>query len=299
MARSFPPDVFFCDHESLLFARFARGRGNVRLTASKRYPLPEGTFAPGMLTPALVNPQAITDTLLRVRREQGRIDRASLLLPDTWFRMAVFDLPTLPARKSEADEVVQWSLRKTLPARPEEFRTAHQIARTADGGARALVVGAMEKTVLSLEAAFGAAQVGVALIEPAGLNLWNAITAREPLTPNDRILFYLRDRDFTSALFRAGHPLFVRSRSVGEERTLLQEIRLSASYFRANLRSEKVDCCYVASGNGNGEFASVIAEEFEAPMKRITLREHIDAPSGIDTRGVETEIIACSGVFTS
>ena len=157
----------------------------------------------------------------------------------------------------------------------------------------------MEKTILSLEAAFGAAQVEVGMIEPAGLNLWNAIAGKDGSSPNDRVLFYLRERDFTSALFRGGTPLFVRSRSLGDERTILQEVRLSASYFRANLRSEKVDCCYIAAESRNGEFTDVVQQEFEAPLKRVTIREHLDPTSSIDARGFETELIACAGVFTS
>lgn len=299
MARSFPPDVFFCDYESLLFTRFSRGRGSVRLANAKRYSLSPGAFSPGMLTPTLVDPQAITEAVARIRREQGKIDKASLLLPDTWFRITVFDLPSLPARAAEADEVVRWSMRKNLPVKPEEFRMAHQIIRHAGGGATALVVAVMEKTVLAIESAFAAAQVDLVMIEPAGLNLWNAIAVRQPASTSDRVLFYLRDRDFTSALFRAGAPIFVRSRTVGEERSLQQEIRLSASYFRANLRSEKVECCYIASESTNGEFAGLVQEEFAAPAKRVTVTDHMDLPPGIDPRGFESELVACAGVFTS
>ena len=299
MARSFPPDVFFCDYESLLFARFSRGRGAVRLANAKRYPHSPGAFTPGMLTPALVDPQSITDTVARIRREQGKVDKASLLLPDTWFRITVFDLPSLPPRAAEADEVVRWSMRKNLPVKPEEFRMAHQIARHSGGGATALVAAIMDKTVVALEAAFAAAGVELAMIEPAGMNLWNAIAAKQPATNADRVLFYLRDRDFTSALFRAGAPIFVRSRTVGEERSLQQEMRLSASYFRANLRSEKVECCYIASESTNGEFAALVQDEFAAPAKRVTAAEHIDLGGAIDIRGFESELIACAGVFTS
>jgi hypothetical protein len=299
MPRSFPPEVLFCDYESLLFTRFSRGRGAVRLANAKRYPIGEGTFEPGMLTPSLVNPLALTDALMRVRREQGKLDKVSLLLPDTWFRIAVFDLPSLPSKKAEADDVVRWSLRKTLPLRPEEFRMAHHIVRQGTGGAQALVVAALEKTILAIESAFAAAQMEVSLIEPAGLNLWNAIAVKAQPTAEDRVLLYLRDRDFTSALFRAGAPIFVRSRTLGNERTLQQEIRLSASYFRANLQSEKVDCCYIASDSTNGDFAAVVAEEFSAPARHVALADYVELAAAMETRGFETELIACAGVFTA
>jgi Tfp pilus assembly PilM family ATPase len=298
MARSFPSDVFFCDYDSLLFARFGRGKNRIRLLSAKSYPLPEGTFTQGMLTPVLANPQALTEAAQRARREQGRIDRVSVLLPDSWFRVSVAELPTLPTRPAEAEEVIRWSLKKSLPIRAEEFRVAHQVLSHSGQGARVLIAAALDKTIVGIESAFSAAQMSIVLVEPAGLNLWNTIASKDGVAQDDRVFFYIRKREFTTALFRAGVPVFVRSRTIGDERSVEQEIRLSASYFKANLQSARIERCYVAA-NGSDSFSPVIATEFETTARPVALADYVDIPTPLEIRGVESEIAACAGVFTS
>ena len=96
MARSFPPDVIVLDSDALIHARLGRGRDNPQIVQAKSYRLPEGTFAPAVVTPELVNQGAIADALRRLRLESGRWDKASLLLPDSWFRINILDIPSLP-----------------------------------------------------------------------------------------------------------------------------------------------------------------------------------------------------------
>ncbi len=81
------------------------------------------------------------------------------------------------------------------------------------------------------------------LIEPIGLNIWNAIAVREGDTNADRLFLYLRDTDFTTAVFRGAQPLFIRSRNLSPERTIDQEIRLSANYLRDSLQVESFANC--------------------------------------------------------
>src|SRR5215213_6735872 len=98
MARSFPPDVVVIDTDALLHARFGRGKSNPRLVQSKAYRLPADTFTPALVTPQLVNESGLTESLRRMRAETGKWDKVSILLPDSWFRINIVDLPSLPAK---------------------------------------------------------------------------------------------------------------------------------------------------------------------------------------------------------
>ena len=155
----------------------------------------------------------------------------------------------------------------------------------------------MEKTLAAIERVFTAAGIEIVLIEPVGLNIWNAITVREAATANDRLFVYVRDADFTTAVFRGSQPLFIRSRNLTGERTLQQEIRLSASYLRETVQTVALERVYVAGRDVDGQVQSAIAAEFSAPVVPVSLRDFVDEPPS-HLPALDAELTACTGVFT-
>ncbi|HWS72584.1 MAG TPA: hypothetical protein VN605_10745 [Thermoanaerobaculia bacterium] len=298
MSRAYPPDVVVLDTDGLLHARFGRGKQGPQILHAKSYRLAEGTFTSSVVTPELTNEAALTEALRRLRMESGKWERVSLLLPDSWFRINILDLPSLPQRSAEAFEVVRWSLKRTLPIPPEELRVAYEVlSAEIDGSVKVFVLSALDKTLASIERIFSAAGFEVVLIEPVGLNIWNAITVREAATTKDRLFLYVRDTDFTTAVFRGQQPLFIRSRNLSGERTLAQEIRLSASYLRDTLQANGIETCYVAGRTLDDELSSAIRTEFGAPVQTVSLAGLVESFPP-DLAGHESELAACTGVFT-
>ncbi len=296
MARSFPPDVVVLDNDSLIHARVGRGRRAMQILQAKSYVLRDDVFVPGVVTPQLQNEAVLAEVLRRMKLETGKWDKVSILLPDSWFRMNIIELQALPERAHEAAEVIRWSLRRTMPIDPAALRMSYEVlSRTPP---RILAVTAVEATIAAIERLFGAAGIEVILIEPAGLNIWNAVTAGEAVTTRDRIFFYIREHDFTTALFRGAMPLFIRSRNLNGERTLQQEIKLSATYLRDTLQTTSVEKCYVAGNGINGEVTSAIAAEFSAPVVKVALGDVAEQTSGGDAAAYEAELTAATGVFT-
>jgi type IV pilus assembly protein PilM len=298
MAKSYPPDVLVLDTESLLHARMGRGAKGARVTHVKNYRLAGNTFASAVVTPELVNEQALAETLRRLRSESGKWDRASLLLPDSWFRINILELPSLPDRAAEAMEMVRWSLKRTIPIAPEDLRVAYEVLSRDMGKVKVLVISAVEKTLAAIERVFTDAGLEVILIEPVGLNIWNAIAVREPVTATgDRVFLYVRSTDFTTAVFRGSQPLFIRSRNLSGERTLQQEIRLSASYLRDSLQATGYDTLYIAGNSVDSDVRAELATSFSAPVRVVALRDFVeDVPSGFSAH--DAELTACTGVFT-
>jgi len=299
MANSFPPDVVVLDGQSLIHARFQHTRKNPELTHLTTHRLAEGIFTNAVVSPSIANRTALKDAVRRIKMESGKLDRTSILLPDSWFRIHLSEVEDLPEGKDEADEVVRWTLRRSLPMRPEDLRLAYQAISRSNGSVKVLVLAAIEKTLKEIEEAFGEHDIDVSLIEPIGLNIWNAINVREQPTTGDRLFFYFRPTDFTTAVFRGPTPLFIRSRNLSGERTLLQEIRLSASYLRGNLQWDKVEQCFVAGNDIDESLPEAIAQEFSSTVKRISLKDFADWPRGIAVGGYEAELAACTGVFTT
>ena len=296
MTRSFPPDVLVLDSESLIHARLGRGRKDPQILHTKSYRLPANTFSLSVLTPELADEAGLADVLRRLRIESGRWDKASVLLPDSWFRLNILELQALPEGREEAEEVVRWSLKRTMPIDPATLRVAFEVLNRTPSQVRLLVISAVERTLSAIERVFQGAGIEIVLIEPVGLNIWNAITVREPQTTGDRIFFYIREGDFTTAAFRGAQPLFIRSRNLNGERTIAQEIRLSASYLRDTLRTDAIESCYLAANRVDPAIVSTIGSEFSAPVQTIALRDFTEqAPVG---SGYEAELTACTGVFT-
>ena len=295
MARSFPPDVVILDTDGLLHARLGRGRTSLKITQAKTYRLAAGTFTPATVSPQLANEAALAETLRRLRNETGKWDKVSLLLPDSWFRINLLDVPSLPSGETEALEVVRWSLKRTLPISPELLRVSYTVLQRTATGAKVLVVSALEATLAAVEKAFTAQRFEIVLIEPVGLNIWNAITVRD--TDADRLFLYVRETDFTTAVFRGSQPLFIRSRNLSGDRTLEQEIRLSANYLRDSLNIAKFSKCYLAGARATDDVRTTLAEEFDAEVVPVALRGYADeVPS--DLVNLDAELTACTGVFT-
>lgn len=297
MARSFPPDVVILDTDGLLHARLGRGRTNLKIAQAKTYRLAPGTFTPATVTPQLANDAALGETLRRLRMETGKWEKVSLLLPDSWFRINLLDLPTLPSAENDALEVVRWSLKRTLPIPPEQLRVSYTLLQRTGEGAKVLVVSALDATLSAIEKIFAANGFDIVLIEPVGLNIWNAITVREADTNADRLFMYVRETDFTTAVFRGAQPLFIRSRNLGSDRTVEQEIRLSANYLRDALSIQKFEKCYLAGPRVTDEVRATLASEFDSEVQPVTLRAYVDdAPA--DLLNLDAELTACTGVFT-
>jgi len=298
MSRSYPPDVVVLDTDGLLHARLARGKKGPRIVQAKSYRLAEGTFTASMVTPQLANEASLAEALRRLRMETGKWAAVSLLLPDSWFRMNIMDLPSLPKNgNGEALDVVRWSLKRTLPIPPEQLRLSYSVLSRDGQGAKVLALSALDATLSAIERVFTAAGFEVILIEPAGLNIWNAITIREDETTADRLFVYVRDEEFTTAVFRGAQPLFIRSRNLGGDRTLEQELRLSASYLRDTLNADGFASCYVAGARADANVAAALAAEFNTQVRTVTVRDFVEeVPAGL--QDLDAELTACTGVFT-
>ena len=220
MARSFPPDVIVLDSDALIHVRMARGKKDPQIVQAKSYRLAADTFVPAVVTPQLTNEASLAETLRRLRLESGRWDRVSLLLPDSWFRINILDLPNFPESSREAEDIVRWSLKRTMPIDSVLLRVRHELLSRTAGQSKVLAISAMDQTLSAIENVFEAAGIAVVLIEPdrpQHLERHHGARAHHDARPD--LLLHPRT-DFTTAAFRGSQPLFIRSRNLNGERTL-------------------------------------------------------------------------------
>ena len=127
-----------------------------------------------------------------------------------------------------------------------------------------------------------------------GINA-NGVPAGGTITYQYQVLGTAGPNDFTTAVFQGAQPTFLRSRNLSGERSLQQEIRLSASYLRDSHRTASFAQCYIA-GIDRGDVAAAISAEFGSPVTTVALRDFVEqAP---DLGGYDAELMVAAGVFT-
>ncbi|HEU5162350.1 MAG TPA: hypothetical protein VFV54_04305 [Thermoanaerobaculia bacterium] len=298
MAGSFPQEVFVLDGEGLLLARMQRNGRGARVVDAKRYRFGEAPFAEAPVTPAVARPEALTEAVRRAKREAGRLERASLLLPDSWFRMNLLELPINGDRSTSIEELIRWSVKRTLPVRAEDMRFGWTPLLKSSAGNQGLAVGAMQGSLSAVERAFADAGVALVLIEPIGLNVWNAAAARASDNGAIRLFFHIAESEFTTGLFQGGIPLFLRSRNLSNIRDLRQEIALSGSYMKSRLDWNTPAEAWVSGNHVAEPVLETIAAEFAAPVRRLRLSD-VSGATLEESSKWEAELLGCVGVFTA
>src|ERR1043165_3708555 len=127
MARAFPPDVLVLDSDSLLHARVVKAKGGLAIQQAKSYRIAEGAIVPDVVTPHIDNEAAIAEVLRRLKLETGRWGQASLPLSAPRFRINILELQALPENPNEAQEILRWSLKRTMPIDAAGPRLASEV----------------------------------------------------------------------------------------------------------------------------------------------------------------------------
>jgi type IV pilus assembly protein PilM len=144
-----------------------------------------GELSPGSLVPDL------TETNLRDRAGVSKAIRETLgavggrsrdviaVLPDTAVRVALLDFETLPSKRQEAEGVVRFRLRKSLPFDIEKAKVSYH-TQTATGGLRVIAAVALTTVIEDYESAFREAGYTPGVVLPSMLAALGATQAEKP-----------------------------------------------------------------------------------------------------------------------
>ena len=139
-------------------------------------------LAPGCVVPDL------TDQNLRERRSVvsalrealenvgGRHRDVVAVLPDAAARVVLLDFETLPANREEAESVVRFRLRKSLPFDVDKAKVSYQ-AQGADGTLRVVAAVTLRSVLEDYEAAFRDAGFSPGMVLPSMLAALNGAPA--------------------------------------------------------------------------------------------------------------------------
>jgi type IV pilus assembly protein PilM len=142
------------------------------------------------LKPGCVVPD-LTESNLRERTSVVKAVRESLegvggrsrdiiaILPDAAVRVVLLDFETLPDNREEAEGVVRFRLRKSLPFDVDKAMVSYQ-AQVADSGTRVVAAVALNSVVQDYEAAFREAGFSPGIVLPSMLAALGGASAKQP-----------------------------------------------------------------------------------------------------------------------
>jgi type IV pilus assembly protein PilM len=142
-------------------------------------------LAPGTVIPDLMEPNLRDGTAIRQAIESalggvsGRSRDVIAILPDTAVRVVLLDFETLPSKPEEAEAVVRFRLKKSLPFNLDEARVSYH-AQTGGTGLRAIAAVVLNSVLQEYESAFRDAGYNPGVVMPSMLAALGAADADKP-----------------------------------------------------------------------------------------------------------------------
>jgi type IV pilus assembly protein PilM len=158
----------------------ASDNGGHRLEACASTELAPGSVVPDLIETNLRQPdavyEAVRDTLGSVG---GRSRDVIAVLPDASVRVVLLDFETLPAKRDEAEGVVRFRLKKSLPFDVEKAKVSYHV-QPSSTGVRVIAAVALANVIEDYEAAFRQAGYEPGVVMPSMLAALGAADAPKP-----------------------------------------------------------------------------------------------------------------------
>ncbi|MFZ3339666.1 MAG: hypothetical protein WA609_19595 [Terriglobales bacterium] len=255
----------------------AADRGRMVETSAARELAP-GTVVPDLTEANLRNGVAVRQAIESALGSVGAKSRDLIaILPDTAVRVVLLDFETLPAKPEEAEAVVRFRLKKSLPFDLNEARVSYH-AQTGKG--TQVVAAVVLKTVLEeYESAFRDAGYSPGVVMPSMLAALGAADAERPT-----LVVKVDARTIGIAILDQEHLLLIRTlentRGVtitGDQ--LAEEVYPSVVFFQDtyNLNIERV---YVSGLADMSAAAAALKSQSGATVEELVTSSQIGSTTG-------------------
>jgi type IV pilus assembly protein PilM len=241
-------------------------------------------LAPGTVVPDLMEPNLRDGAAVRQAIESalgslgGRSRDVIAILPDTAVRVVLLDFETLPSKREEAEAVVRFRLKKSLPFDPANAHVSYH-AQPAGKGVRAVAAVVLNSVLEEYESAFRDAGYIPGMVMPSMLAALGAADAERPT-----LVVKVDARTISIAILDQEQLLLARTlenlRGVtitGDQ--LAEEVYPSVVFFQDtyNLNIERV---YVAGLPEAGSAAPALKNQSGAVVEELVASTQIGSSSG-------------------
>jgi type IV pilus assembly protein PilM len=164
--------------DRVLAGKVADTRGVVELCSFRE--LAPGSVVPDLTETNILQPEVVRKAINdAVGAVAGRLRDVIGILPDAAVRVVLLDFDTLPSNPHEAESVVRFRLKKSLPFDVEKAKVSYHV-QASRGGLRLVAAVALSSVVEDYEAAFRDAGYSAGVILPSMLAALGAAEADSP-----------------------------------------------------------------------------------------------------------------------
>jgi type IV pilus assembly protein PilM len=142
--------------------------------------LSPGSLVPDLIETNLKDRERVSQTIREALGiVSGRSHDVIAVLPDTAIRVALLDFESLPTNRQEAEGVVRFRLKKSLPFDVEKAKISYD-AQTSTNGLRVIAAVALASVIVDYESAFRDAGYTPGVVLPSMLAALGATAAEKP-----------------------------------------------------------------------------------------------------------------------
>lgn len=256
----------------------AADRGRMVEVSSARELAP-GTVVPDLMEANLRDGSALRQAIESALGSLGARSRDVIaILPDTAVRVVLLDFEALPAKKEEAEAVVRFRLKKSLPFDPEEAKISYHLQSTSKGS-QVIAAVALKKVLEEYEAAFRDSGYSPGVVMPSMLAALGAADAERPT-----LVIKVDARTIGIAILDQDHLLLIRTlentRGVtitGDQ--LAEEVYPSVVFFQDtyNLSIERV---YLSGLPESAIASAVLKSQTGAQVEDLVTTSQIGSTTG-------------------
>lgn len=160
----------------------ARANHHGQLEAYTAKELPHGVVSPGLTEANVVRADWLRDTIKSALDEvAGRARDIVTILPDAAVRVVLLDFETLPEKREEAEAVVRFRLKKSLPFDVDKARLSYQVqAGSSSKELKVIAAVALASVLDEYEATFRDIGYAPGVVLPSMLAALGAVDAARP-----------------------------------------------------------------------------------------------------------------------
>lgn len=240
---------------------------NVVSKVNEYFPLPS--------TEDLETYEEITTHIERILLSLGNPERASLLLPDTFFRMQVLEIENFPKDREEIKKILLWQARRNLAHPSNNLRVRHKVLEKEADFAKIWICAASEDILSFLENSFRNKGCHIGWITSPTLSISEILCSKGAFETNDVFLVMsITSRSLTFLFFKEEKPIFFRTKEIKEdldfEERIKQEIKLTLLFQKDKLSEKPLKKIFFRIANCD---FNLPLEEFDSQTEIIPIED--------------------------
>jgi len=241
--------------------------------------LPPGSVVPDLTESNILQPEVVRKAINdAVGSVAGRLRDIIGILPDAAVRVVLLDFDTLPPNPSEAEGVVRFRLKKSLPFDVDKAKVSYHVQQSL-GGLRLVAAVALSSVIEDYEAAFRDAGYSAGVILPSMLAALGAADADSPT-----LVLKVDARTTSLAILDKQQLLLFRTlentRGVtitGEQ--LAEEVYPSVVFFQDTYHTN-IERIYVAGLPESGGAAPALRAQTGADVRELVANSQLGSKGG-------------------